>query len=134
MATGEALRRPLASIERRYRAFGVDGGIILVPFAIAVFNTDPDPVVVVLLSQALLFVYFVAFWSPLGGGRTVGMRFYHLRLVRSDGRPLTFLRALLRYVGLLLSELTVMGVLYVLMDDRHQGWHDKLADSLVIEE
>jgi len=133
-AAADTVTRSLASVEARYRAFGVDGGIILVPFAIAVFNTDPDPLVVVVASQTLAFLYFVAFWSPLGGGRTIGMRLYHLRLVRSDGRPLTFLRALLRYIGLLLSEVTVIGALYWLVDDRRQGLHDKIADTLMVAE
>src|SRR5207244_10096616 len=111
-----------------------DGTVFLVPFAIIVFNTDPDPLVTVLGSQLLALLYFVILWSPLGGGKTVGMRIYHLRVVRTDGRPLSLPRAFLRYVGLFLMQLSLVGVLSVLLDDQRRGWHDNLADSLAIAE
>ena len=50
--------------------------------------------------QAFLFVvlaiYFTWLWSH--GGQTVAMKAWHLRLVRSDGRPVGQLQALLRYL------------------------------------
>jgi uncharacterized RDD family membrane protein YckC len=50
--------------------------------------------------QAFLFlvlaVYFVWFWTH--GGQTVAMKTWRLKLVAADGRPLTPLRALMRYV------------------------------------
>jgi len=50
--------------------------------------------------QAFLFVvlgiYFSWFWSH--GGQTVAMKAWHLRVVDAAGRPLSELRALLRYL------------------------------------
>ncbi len=50
--------------------------------------------------QAFLFVvlavYFVWFWTH--GGQTVAMKTWRLRVVAANGRPLTQLRALARYV------------------------------------
>jgi uncharacterized RDD family membrane protein YckC len=50
--------------------------------------------------QAFLFVvlgvYFSWFWSH--GGQTVAMKAWHLRVVDTAGRPLTEVRALLRYL------------------------------------
>jgi uncharacterized RDD family membrane protein YckC len=63
--------------------------------------------------QAFLFVilgiYFVWFWSH--GGQTVAMKAWHIRLVDSDGRPVTERRALARY---LLSWLWFVPALVVL--------------------
>ena len=78
-------------------------------------------------------MYFVFFWSHLGGGRTVGMRFYGLCVVQEDGRPLGLWTAVVRYLGLVVSfALCFAGVLWVARDSRHQGWHDKLAHTLVV--
>lgn len=50
--------------------------------------------------QAFLFmvlaIYFTWFWSR--GGQTVAMKAWHIRLLTADGRPLSQLRALLRYL------------------------------------
>lgn len=50
--------------------------------------------------QAVLFVvlgvYFAWFWSH--GGQTVAMKAWHIRLVDSGGRPVSLLRAALRYL------------------------------------
>lgn len=44
----------------------------------------------------LLGVYFAWFWSH--GGQTVAMKTWHVRLVRADGQPVSFMQALVRYV------------------------------------
>ena len=50
--------------------------------------------------QAFLFVvlgvYFTWFWTH--GGQTLAMQTWHIRLVTRDGRPVTWLRALCRYL------------------------------------
>jgi uncharacterized RDD family membrane protein YckC len=71
--------------------------------------------------QAFLFVvlavYFVWFWTH--GGQTVAMKTWRLKLVAADGRPLTALRALMRY---LLSWLWfVPSLLAVHLADLHGG-------------
>lgn len=77
------------------------------------------------------FVYFVAFWSTTG--RTVGMLAMGIRLVRTDGQPLTWITGLLRYVGYVLSIIPLfLGLLWILWDRNKQGWHDKIAHTLVI--
>jgi uncharacterized RDD family membrane protein YckC len=51
--------------------------------------------------QAFLFIvlgiYFTWFWSH--GGQTVAMKAWHIRLVGSDGRPVSQRRAMLRYLA-----------------------------------
>ncbi len=76
-------------------------------------------------------VYFVAFWSTTG--QTLGMRALRIRVVRTDGQPLSWVTGVLRYVGYILSIIPLgLGLLWVLWDPRKQGWHDKIASTLVV--
>ncbi|TMC82637.1 MAG: RDD family protein [Chloroflexi bacterium] len=79
-------------------------------------------------------IYFVVFWSTIGGGRTLGMRLFGLRVVtEQDLAPPGVMSALLRWIGLWVSfALCFLGVIWVAFDPRHQGWHDKIAKTLVV--
>ena len=85
-------------------------------------------------SVVVSLIYFVLFWSAFGGGRTLGMRLMGLKVVREqDLTPLSVATALVRWVGLWASfVLCFAGVIWVAFDSRHQGWHDKLARTLVV--
>ena len=85
-------------------------------------------------SVLVSLIYFVIFWSLLGGGRTLGMRLLKLRVVREDKMvPPTVSEAFVRWIGLWVSfVLCFAGVIWVAFDSRHQGWHDKLAKTLVL--
>jgi uncharacterized RDD family membrane protein YckC len=77
-------------------------------------------------------VYFVGLW--VWKGQTLGMMPFGLWVVREeDGGQLDLTRALLRYVGLIVSFAAILiGVIWVAFDARKQGWHDKMARSLVV--
>ena len=99
-------------------------------------------------------LYFVGFWTK--SGQTLAMKTWHLRVVRADGRPLGWGRAVLRYllswlwflpallsVGLLelhgaaaiFGSLTAGVVAYVLIARLHpqrQFLHDLICGSRVI--
>jgi uncharacterized RDD family membrane protein YckC len=78
-------------------------------------------------------IYFLIFWSHLGGGRTLGMRLLRLRVIREDGSQLGLVGAAIRWLGLWLSFVVCfIGVIWVAFDSRHQGWHDKIAKTLVV--
>ena len=75
--------------------------------------------------------YFVLFWTL--AGQTPGKLIMGLRIVTLDGQQLSFGRSIRRFVGYILSFLTFyMGFLWILIDDRRQGWHDKIAGTCVI--
>lgn len=76
-------------------------------------------------------VYFIAFWSTTG--QTLGMHALRLRVVRTDGQPLSWVTGLLRYVGYVLSIVALcLGLLWIIWDPNKQGWHDKIANTVVV--
>jgi uncharacterized RDD family membrane protein YckC len=84
-------------------------------------------------SALLSLVYFSLLWSGVGGGQTLGMRFVGLRVVGTDGRPISFGSALLRWLALVLSFAALfIGVIWVAFDMQKQGWHDKIAHTYVV--
>lgn len=77
--------------------------------------------------------YFAGLWTYMGA--TLGQRVFKLRVVDANtGQQLTIGKALLRWVGLLVSFLVCfVGVIWVAFDARKQGWADKIAGTLVLQ-
>lgn len=84
------------------------------------------------VSTLLGLVYFIGFWA--WRGQTVGMMPFNLRVVRADdGTRIDWVRGLLRYVGLIISIIPLfIGLIWAAFDSRKQGWHDKIANTVVI--
>ena len=76
-------------------------------------------------------IYFTGFHGI--AGRTPGKMLLGLRVIQASGDPITPGIAFLRWVGYLISGLLFcLGFLWVAFDGRKQGWHDKIAATLVI--
>jgi uncharacterized RDD family membrane protein YckC len=85
-----------------------------------------------MLVEVIIGLVIVSFWAEFGA--TPGKRMLGLVIVDAGtgGRP-PLPRLLLRYVGYLLSALPLfLGFLWALWDPRRQGWHDKLAQTVVV--
>jgi uncharacterized RDD family membrane protein YckC len=81
-------------------------------------------------ASVLSFVYYVGFWVL--AGQTPGKVVLGLSIVQMDGRPLRPRAAVVRWLGYWVSGIFFLGYLWILVDDRRQGWHDKLARTLVV--
>jgi uncharacterized RDD family membrane protein YckC len=130
-------RRLLAAV---YDGFLVAFLTFLLAFAIGFIGlfidmfrpTDPGRMETVIVVSALVmsFLYFVVSWAR--SGQTVGKALTGIKVVRTDGYPLGFGKAILRYIGYLISSLLLsLGFLWIGFDARRQGWHDKIAGTLV---
>lgn len=86
--------------------------------------------IVVVLYITIELSYTIGFW--LLAGQTPGKRVMGVRIVRTGGRRINPWSAIRRYVGYWLSSILYLGYLWVLVDNRRQGWHDKLAGTLVV--
>lgn len=98
----------------------------------SVVGSNSDLLIVAGLSALLFLLNFVvlAGWS----GQSAGMRILGIRIVRIDGSPFTARHAILRHViGYPLSSIALfLGFLWMMWDPRQQGWHDKLAHTIVV--
>jgi uncharacterized RDD family membrane protein YckC len=74
-------------------------------------------------------VYFVGFWSL--AGQTPGLALMQLRVVRGDGEPPGLGRSLVRFVGLVVSMLVIVGMLIALFDERRRALQDFVAGTTV---
>jgi uncharacterized RDD family membrane protein YckC len=85
----------------------------------------------ILVSNLAFAIYVVFFWLLVD--KTMGQALLGLRVVRVDGRSLKIGAAFRRVLGMYISILPLfLGFLWVLVDDRRQGWHDKIADTVVV--
>jgi uncharacterized RDD family membrane protein YckC len=93
-------------------------------------------IVVIGYLAAAVVIYFNYIHFYMRHGQSFGKRFIGIRVVRTDGRPIDYQTAVLRHiVGYPLSVLLFgLGVIWMLLDGRRQGWHDKLAKTVVVKE
>jgi uncharacterized RDD family membrane protein YckC len=78
-------------------------------------------------------LYYVVFWAK-SEGQTLGNFTFMMRIVGTNGQPIGWGRALVRYFGYYVSVLFLsIGFLWAAFDKRRQGWHDKIARTYVIE-
>ncbi len=129
---------------RRMMAFLIDN-ILLQTAATFVFmlglslvGSDIDfatlsslPFLYYLIAVTMNLFYFTYFHSVTG--QTVGKRILGLRVITNAGEPLKARQAFLRWVGYLVSAaFFYLGFIWIAFDSRKQGWHDKIAGTLVV--
>ena len=97
----------------------------------AAMGADGAAGLVSLISIIISVGYYVYFWTT--SGQTVGQKVMSLRVIRTDGSPLTVTNAILRLVGLWISTVALfIGLIWVAFDANKQGWHDKIAGTYVV--
>lgn len=118
----EAWALPRASFWERMGAGFLD--VILVSILGAVVGGPP-------LGLLVALAYFAGMWA--WKGTTVGGIVLNVKVVRLDGQPVTFLVALVRGLGAAFSILVFfLGFLWIAWDRDKQGWHDKIAGTVVV--
>ncbi|HVO48464.1 MAG TPA: RDD family protein, partial [Steroidobacteraceae bacterium] len=83
------------------------------------------------VSLLLLAAYGAFMWKFKG--TTVGGIICGLQVVRLDGREIDWATAIVRALSCFLSLAVVgLGFIWIAIDDEHQGWHDKIAGTVVV--
>ena len=76
--------------------------------------------------------YYVGFWAK--SGQTVGKDLMGIKLVRHDGQPPGWAWAFVRYIGYIISGAVLsLGFMWILIDKKRQGWHDKIAGTYAMD-
>lgn len=80
---------------------------------------------------SVVFLYFGWHWTH--GGQTLGMRAWRLRLLRNDGKPLSWGDCLKRFLAAVLSLLPLgLGLIWILLDSDNLAWHDRLSKTRLV--
>ncbi len=78
-------------------------------------------------------IYYVGFW--VSSGQTIGKFITGIKVSKADGTRLSWGSAILRYIGYLISAVALsIGFLWLAFDKKRQGWHDKMAGTLVVRD
>ena len=87
-------------------------------------------VIAAVVSLGIALFYWLGSWVLVG--QTPGKSLVGLRVVMANGDRVGFWKALLRWLGYFVSAILFLGFLWVLVDDKRQGFHDKLAGTVVV--
>jgi uncharacterized RDD family membrane protein YckC len=92
----------------------------------------PFDTLIIIVSAIFSLVYYVTYWSK--SGQTLGKTMLGLRVVDRAGSPPSTGKAILRFVGYLISAAVFsLGFVWIAFDQKRQGWHDKIAGTYVVE-
>lgn len=113
--------------------------LIMVPIILWIFGVDAlmDPALDTgsfdLFSNLIIIAVVLLFWHFRGA--TPGKMLMGLRIVDADTHgPVPFGRLVLRLLGYIVSALPLgLGFLWVAFDKRKQGFHDKIARTVVLQ-
>ena len=144
----------LASIGNRFIACAIDHAIqalalalivitalVLTSFSFIERSLSSAPKWVVAVMVLLLFLIFAgyfAFFEWIWNGQTPGKRWLKLRVIREDGRPITFweaaVRNLLRSFDMMPLPFYSVGLISVFSSTRDQRVGDMVAGTVVVRE
>jgi uncharacterized RDD family membrane protein YckC len=119
----ETLSYPRAGFWERMGAGFLD--IVLVSILGSIVHVVP-------LGFLLALAYFTGMWA--WKGTTIGGIVLGLKVVRMDSQPVTFAVALVRSLAAAFSIVVLfLGFLWIAWDTEAQGWHDKIAGTVVLK-
>ena len=85
------------------------------------------------LAMILFLTYFTFFHGAWG--QTIGKMIFRLRVLKTDGQPLTFSRALARTFAYTFSAFPFfLGFFWVGFTSRKRSWHDAISGTMVVRE
>ena len=138
-----------AGAGRRFLASLIDGlilGILYIPFNViaGVSNTSnyqsgsmASTGLTTLLSLILMVIQFAYYIYFIGSrGQTPGKMAMGVKVIRKDGiTPVGYGKAFMReFVGKFISSIVLaLGYLWIIWDKEKQGWHDKIAGTIVVK-
>jgi len=120
-----------AGFWRRFVAWIIDGILLGAVSGILMFIISAQQTAS-WLGTVIGIVYIVGFWT--WRGQTPGKMVMGVKIIKTDGSPIGIGRAILRYIGYLVSAIIIfIGYLMIAWDGRKQGLHDKIAGTYVVK-
>ncbi|MBI4665393.1 MAG: RDD family protein [Nitrospinae bacterium] len=134
-----------ASFIRRFVAYFLDNFIIVIFTVIVSVGTlagDTSDMgefealfSLVWLVYGLNSVAFIGYFTlaTANGGQTPGKYLLGIKVVGTNGMDIDYIRAFIRAIGYFISSFLYIGFIYALFDKKSQSFHDKMADTVVVE-
>jgi uncharacterized RDD family membrane protein YckC len=77
-------------------------------------------------------LYSILFWKYFAA--TPGKMALGLKVLQENGQNLEWRHTILRYIGYIPSTIVfLLGFIWVAFDKKNQGWHDKIAKTIVVK-
>lgn len=98
-------------------------------------NSNPDAMLgEVIASTSVILVLLVTYLIFAAKGRTLGKWILGIKIIKNDGTTAGFGTVIMRDgLGKIISAVFLyLGFLWILLDSRNQGWHDKLMGTTVV--
>jgi uncharacterized RDD family membrane protein YckC len=123
VAAARAASLPRAGFWIRIIALLLDA--FIVGIVVGVFHHKFD------VELLLLAIYGAVMWKLRGA--TVGGIVFDMQVVRQDGREIDWVTSFVRALSCFLSLAPAgLGFLWIAFDSEKQGWHDKIAGTVVV--
>lgn len=86
-----------------------------------------------LIGIVITFGYFVYFEGT--AGQTIGKKIVNIKVVREDGKPMTYMEALIRTILRVVDSmgLYLLGLIIILVSEKQQRLGDMAAKTLVVK-
>lgn len=117
----------LADLRTRFAALCIDAVILLI------FANSVDLSESYLATTVVVGLVYTLFFLTRNAGQTPGKQIMNIRVIKVDGSRFTERDAIARYLGYILNSYLIIGWAWALFDHRYQGWHDKLAHTVVVK-
>lgn len=125
------LRRLAAGV---YDLFLLVGLLLLAGLLLLPFNhghaVDGHNLWVRLYFLCVPYLFFSWFWTH--GGQTLGLRAWRMRVRSADGGPVQWHQALIRYLAAWVSWLSIVGMLWCLVDAGRRSLQDILSGTEIV--
>nr|WP_174505674.1 RDD family protein [Acinetobacter sp. Marseille-Q1620] len=114
---------------------------ILIPLSIILDATgsgveeiQPQISISELVWQLLCAVVYIIFWVKYSG--TPGKLLLRLKVLdEATGNKISITQGIIRYLGYIVSAIVFcIGYFWIAFDSKKQGWHDKMAKTVVVRE
>jgi len=127
----------LAGLLERFAANIIDSFLLILPIMIvgAVIGSAGHRLPMQLMKFVLLAVpvsYHWFFWTRRDG-QTPGKFALGIRVIKTDGGPISDVDAVIRAIGYHVSAMLFgLGFVWAFFDKNNQSWHDKMARTYVV--
>ena len=119
-----------ASKRNSYSYYGYNSG-----FGYGYYEQSSGSAIAAAIAGLLMLAYIVVECIFYSRSASIGKKLLGLQVVSSfDGKPLGFWRMLYREcIVKQASNVLLLGYIWILVDERHRAWHDKIMDTYVVD-